>query len=357
MSIFAHKPKYIDFGNERSTQTVKFVHQAASISVSDKPSWVGDINISYDPYTSGDSLPGTMEVHMNNDVASEQHSGVIHLLCDTTDIFIHCVYSYDSVNVPVMDVIDNALLLVPGNLSRNDDNRMRAIMIAKRWLQDNRGASGTNVRMGEVVVENGKAYPPDDFVRHINVYAVSDDGFLLPLYNSENINTASSPIKGEDGYYMLDDNNHVIIASGLTPRVDDSVSYTYYGVNIPHLTGTPGVQYRVKEGEVSANGLYTYDKESNIFLLHGVDGNIVIEYISDPVLRKSLNFDYGELMVHKTWQEPLEEYIYYKLIEKNRTIALSEKQRALRAYSLAYKRSSMKNIDFNLLRQELRGFR
>lgn len=357
MSIFAHKPGYIDFGSQRSVQTVKFVHQAASITIVDKPSWVGDIVLDYVPYTTGDSLAGTMKVHMNNDVASSKQDGAIHLLCDTTDIFIHCVFSYDSINTPVMDVVDNALLMIPGANAMSGDSRIRAMLIAKRWLQDNRGASGTNVKMGEVVVENGIAYPPEDFVRHLNVYAASEDGFLLPIYNSENINTASSPLKDGNGYYILDDNDHVVVVSGLTPRVDDTKSYSYYGLNIPLLTGSIGVQYQVKEGEISANGLYTFDKETNTFLLHGVKGNIVIEYISDPVLRHSLTIDYGELMVHKTWQEPLEEYIYYKMVDKDRNISYSEKQRALRSYSLAYKRASIKGIDINHLRQELRGYK
>lgn len=356
MAIFAFKPTLVDFGHEPSIKVVQFVHQCSSIVITDKPSWIETAEISFNPYTSAPSRPGKITLEVGYDVAEPQLGGIITVLCNGTDEFyIPCVYSFDSVNIPILDVIDNSLFS-QGQLSYvGPRDRPRAILAATRWLQDNSGASGTNVRVGEIVNDDGFAYMPSDFVDLIAAYSVSEDGFLLPLYVNNNINTASGPVADDNGYYMLDDNGYVVAASGLTPRVDDSNGYTVYGANIPSLVGTPKIQYRIKPGLISVNGAYKFDRNNRRLETTGVSGNIVIEYRCDPLLRYKMKHEYGKLMVHKSYQEVLEAFIYYALIEKNATVSYTEKRRAKREYVLAYKRARLKSLNLNEIIQALRG--
>ncbi len=358
MAKFIWKPETIDFGYEPgNTRVIKFIHEATSITVSAKPSWLDTIDVSFTPYTSGSPSKGTLTATVRLDQTRVQEQGLITILADAESYMIPVVFNYDSEHVPVMEIIDNVLIYAGDDSFIGERDRPKAILAAKRWIQDNAGIAGTNVRFSEIEVDENRVHLPGDFVDLRGVYVVSSDGYLSPLYQSDNINIGQEVMQDEDSFALLDDAGYVISAFGLTPRVDNENPYTYYGVDVGTISqlGRGQNVYQIRGGEVSGNGLYRYDKHNRVILINGMAiENVVVEYFSDPILRHKLKMDMGEIRVHKRYQEALEAHIYYKIVELNRHAPLYEKQNALRVYKRAMKRAQMKGIDFNALRQAIK---
>jgi hypothetical protein len=83
--------------------------------------------------------------------------------------------------------------------------------------------------------------------------------------------------------------------------------------------------------------------------------HIVLEYISDPILRDNLKLEVGGLTIHKNWTDALEQYIYSRLIDVKASVPLYEKQRAKKEYKLSSSRAAMREIKYEELIQYARG--
>lgn len=357
MATFISKPSYIDFGLEASTKKAKIYHEYVTVTVGTYPAWISEVSLEE---VSSNRIILTATV--GADATKKDLDGVISLTCnDGVDDFTHyvrAVYSYDSESVPVLSVIDDAILMAGDDSHITSRDRKRGRLIAKRWLQDNGRACGQDIKFAELAVEGHRLYPPADFIDYMALYRVSDDGFLYPLYVNENINIASSNLKDENDLFLLDQNGIVLSSYGLTEQPLNQNPYTYYGTTTSEL-GTNervGLYYNVRGGELSSNGLYRYDAEERCFVLDGVsDDFLVLKYISDPIVRDKMNIGSGGLRVHKNYQEALEAYIYKELISKSRDVPANEKARALKEYKLALKRSHARDFKAGELLQALRG--
>lgn len=357
MSDFSHKPLFVDFGGDPREQKIKFVHSCTVVEVYEQPSWVEVVDLDYESHSAGTfHSQGSLLIRPIPGVNGTQYSDVITLSCDGALYYIPVVYSYDSTSVLVSDVVNNILMRASDVSPIGERDRMKAISVAKRWIQDNSGVSGTNIRFEEHVVENGIVEGPGDMVAPLGVYVVSDDGYLAPLYYNDNINIGNSPLQDDEGLYITDDTGSVIMAYGLTSRTNNDEPYTYYGTDLATKWSGFRNHYKVKEGEVSLNGMVRFDPSSNDFVITGpAIKSVVIKYLCDPILRNRLGLDDGELRVHKHYQEPLEAFIYYSLIEMNSAVPYNEKRRALQAYKLAKMRASVRNTNWDELIQVLRG--
>ena len=359
MSKFIWKPDIFDFGYEPAvTKQIKFIHEGSLIEVIAHPDWLENVTIDYTPYVSGSPSKGLLTATVRHDTTRHQESGAIVVRCDLEDYIIPAVFYYDSEHVPVLDVIDSLLMRSGDEGFVGPRDRAKALLVAKRWLQDNAGVTGKNVRFAELAVVDNKVYLPGDFVDYVGLYRVSQDGYLAPLYVNENINIGQESLLDEDSFRLLDDAGYVISAHGLTPRVDNDKTYTYYGVDVGAIGTLNSGQmiYQIKPGEVSGNGMYKYDSANRVILVDGVSlDRVVLEYVSDPILRHKLKMDMGAIRVHKNYQEALEAHIYYKIIEVNRHVPLYEKTRALKEYKLSMKRAKMRKLSINELIQVLRG--
>lgn len=351
---FTYKPSYVDFGHEPSVKKVKFVHDHDSIAVSDKPVWIDSVSIA------DVSGKGTITLTVGVDSAERRYDGFVTITgttgAVTTDYIIQVVYSYDSNHIPLVNVVDNVILMGEDTSHVTKRDRLKCMLAGKRWLQDNNHAYDMDVRFAEVFVDGNKAYPPGDFVDYYAVYVVTTDGYLRPVYKNDNINISEGYIKDNDGLYVLDQNGIVTGAYGTTRPLNVPPS-TYYDSDTTITGGSLNrTYYNVQGGELSGNGMYTYDRINKVFMLNGIDDSfVVIQYRSDPLLRDKLNMDTGGIKVHTDFQDTLEAYIYHKVIERAVNVTNGEKARALKAYSLAYQRAIAKKRNIPELIQALRG--
>lgn len=355
MSKFIWKPEVVDFGHEPTTKYIKFIHEGTNITIEDYPAWLSDVSVDFTP-SSGDVEKGKITATVSYDATRHQESGLIQVYCDSEAYLIPVVYQYDSEHLPIMDVIDSVFMNAGEESYINPQHhRQQAILAAKRWIQDNGGVTGTNLRYAELDVVENKVYLPADFVDYVGVFIVSSDGYLTPLYVNNEINIGQEVLQDENYFHLLDDGGFVIGAYGLTSRVDNETPYTYKGVDLGALSTSQKV-YNIRPGKLSFNGMYKYDRANRVIVLDGMNvDKVVLEYISDPIKRHRLKMDMGEIKVHQRWMEALELWIYYKLIQVNRFVPQNEKARALRDYKLAVKRANMRQISIHEMVQVLKG--
>jgi len=354
MSKFIFKPRLIDFGQEPCTKTVKFIHECASITIISKPEWVSNVSIDYSPYDTGAPLIGIITAVVAPDSAVRRHSGYIEVRCDLDTIFIPTIYSYDSEHVQLSQIIDDLILSNGDSSYVGERDRTRATLLAMRWLQDNNAAAGTNVRFAELVIgEDSRAYPPADFMDYIGVYTYTSDGYLKPLFFNNNINLGESYVEDENQLIIVDDNGYAI-STHAAPKPNNNGPYLYYGANVDNMGGK--THYNIRRGEVSYNGIYRYDKPNRCFHINGAPTTmVVVEYISDPILRYRLNLDIGGLCVHKHYQATIQAYIYSELIANNRYVTMGVKRDAENKYKRLYLLAKRRSLKLNELIQIIRG--
>lgn len=364
--MISWKPEIIDFGYEPSTQTIKFVHSAINVSLVGHPDWIEDVVIETTSAPIGGVASGTLTASIRSDKGRGQEVGGILIRCtgdtpnDTEDYLVHAVFNYDSEHIPVMDVIDTVLLMSGDEGYIGPKDRIKANIAAKRWLQDNGGITGTNIRFSELKVDGNKIHLPADFVDYVGVYIATPDGYLAPLYVNDDINIGQEALLDENSFFLLDDAGFVISAHGLTPRVDNQKPYTYFGVDVGSLSelGLGQKVVQIAPGKLSGNGAYKFDKANRVIMVDGPGiSEVVLEYISDPILRHRLKMDMGKIRIHKSYQDSMENFLYYKLIELNRHVPNYEKARALQSYKLAMKRAGLRKLKIGELIQVLRGNR
>ena len=322
MSKFIFKPSYIDFGYEPSTQTAKFIHEGASITLVEKPDWVSDVSIEYTPYVSGVPIVGTLTAIVSNDVASRKFSGSIIVSCDAEQYVIPCVYLYDSEHIKISDVLDAMMWKLGDTSYIGERDRVKALSVAKRWMRDNPGSRSINVRFVELPIEDvAYVYVPADFKSYVGLFTHTYDGYLMPIYVNDNINTADYYLTDENGFFVSDENGYVISTYGSTPHPTNAGEYTYYGANVMPIAPSIGKQITVPQGEISLNGICRYEPNSRRFVVNGVaTDKVILQYVSDPILRDKLKMDVGGLSIHKNYQNVLENYIYWNLVDTNRNV-------------------------------------
>jgi hypothetical protein len=355
MSKIIFKPSLVDMGSMPCVKAIKFIHSCTNITLVNKPAWVYDVAINYEPNTSANKVFGSLSIEVSPDSAVPSASGYLEFNCDGETVLLPCIYSYDSEHIKVNDLIDSLFISNGDQSFIHNGDRPRAMLIALRWLQDNNGASSTNIRLVELPIDSlGLVNIPSDYVDYIGVHAFNEEGYLLPLMLNTSINISGSHLQDSDDLFVTDDNGYVISTTA-TPRVANEKSkYRYLGIDIDNI-GTRN-HYNIKRGTVSTNGMYRYDPVMRQFHITGVKNTfVVLEYISDPLIRYRLRMETGSLSVHKHYQATLQAYIYSELIANNRNVPANAKMMAENKYKRAYMLANRRKLKLNELIQIIRG--
>lgn len=183
---------------------------------------------------------------------------------------------------------------------------------------------------------------PDDFVSLSKIGVVGADGVIQVLTNNPNINISQKYKKS--GSLLVDSNGDGVYdrVDSKTPTLDtekidqrDYVTFSNYVYqnNVGQLYGLGGGIYV---------GEYRLNHDQNRIEL-SVDGSItevVIEYIADEARSENPT-------VHVMAEEALRAYIYYKVIERKRTVPAGEKARARSEYFNELRRANSRLQSFS----------
>lgn len=189
---------------------------------------------------------------------------------------------------------------------------------------------------------------PHDYVDYIRVSRVVEDTAtnsyrLQPLDVNSNINIANGYLQNHLAEILFDSEGYILLAD----------AYNHY--NLPYKkyqftddycdSGQPNLD----TSKLSKFGEFRIDEQNGkiVFSSDLADKEIVMEYTSDGLSPDCYNE--GEIRVHKQAVQTLNDWIYYKCIERKNSVSQSEKERALRRFKTTRHEAKLERANFDLL--------
>lgn len=181
---------------------------------------------------------------------------------------------------------------------------------------------------------------PQDYVDWVRISKIDKDGFYVPLNENRNSDISRAYLRDNTNAIVFDHEGEPIELIGA--NVDGGFIYRKTRSDYEGREFNKNYSQFSKDGEFNVNkfdGLINFS--SNL-----VDEVVVLEYISDGVQWDILKDE--EIKVHKFLEQPLNDYIYLRAIERRRHVSGAEKQRALLRYNKSKHTAKKKFAGFNL---------
>lgn len=227
---------------------------------------------------------------------------------------------------PLSEIIDTVLAEIQSDPDHYLKNTSRALVIlnAKRGIKDLTFDMANDVLALELEIGDDLQFIfPQDYVDWVRVSVVGEDKKLYPLDINEKSNRAKTYLQDHKFKILFDHEGDELEADG-------NNVYNFPIQRDIYSTHTP--QFQKDTSKLSRYGEFSIDKRRGVFSFDSslAGKSIVIEYISDGLQWEEI--DEEEITVHKYFEEPLNNWIYWKGILRNRHVPMNEKIRAERAY-------------------------
>lgn len=241
------------------------------------------------------------------------------------------------------EIVDDILVASPDDSYIMPIDRFKLLVHAKRGLQEMTFDSLRRPRFAEYILDNtGRITKPFDMVNLIRAYYVDDKGKMIAIYTDPKKNYSYSYKRGSDNELILDQGGYPIETTGQTPVPDktttgtsNSVVNSYGDYSMFSLGNRKGFEGGVK----STSGQYKIDIQGNAIVFSDVPNNyIVLEYVSDPLVLDQIDGK-QELSVPKYFRQAMENWIYWKAIERRRNVPETAKYSARVEYYNEYRKA------------------
>lgn len=246
---------------------------------------------------------------------------------------------------PLSDIIDEVFLDAQSDTDSYIHRKPRHLFVmkAKSGVKELTSDMANDVLMIEVEIGDDLQFIlPQDFVDWVRVSVVGKDGKLYPLDINRHSNRAIAYLQDHDYKILLDDRGY--------PLTSDGENIYNKGLKKREFAGSFfGAQFLLDTSHLSAYGEFSIDKRRGVIVVDSTMSgrNIVLEYISDGLQWDEIHEK--EITVHKYFEEPLKNWIYWKLIENGRNVPEREKMRAERIYNGSRQKSFRLLANFNLI--------
>jgi hypothetical protein len=189
---------------------------------------------------------------------------------------------------------------------------------------------------------------PHDYVAWKRVSVVVWDTItnsyrLEPLDVNKNINKADGYLQNNSGEILFDIDGYILKADTSNYLAKPYKKYEF-GLSDVGLSGNA----MLHTDKLSKYGEFSIDEENGkiSFSSNLDDKEIVLEYRSD-----GLSFDtYKEeaIVIHKDWVQALNDYVYFKCIERRAGVPQMEKSRALLRFKTSRHEAKLDRAEFNM---------
>ena len=373
MSSVSVKPLIIDFGTQSESVTVKVT---ASIDVTrivvTVPDWVDLGGMTSGTYlnlsTSGVVKYGQFTVTPKSGVLKEispeqiEISAIDATLAEVAQTETQIMFSYDVEMTSVDEIIDDMMTQMTDDDFLKPTRKHQLMSIATRGIRMFSFDGMQKERLVEFKLDDsGRIDKPFDMVKLLRVFYVDQNGYLVPIYKNRHLNRSWGDKQDENGYLITDQNGYILQQQGLVTqpsKASEPYSNTlttilsdYYRLDDYRRGGLYGIQ----GGTESYSGKYMIDEVGNQIILADVPSDdIVIEYMSDPVLLHNSGLSMGKLRVHKFYREAIEAYIYFNAIKRRRNVPMNEKQRAEIEYYNELRKARRRFVNMDEVYQALK---
>jgi hypothetical protein len=229
--------------------------------------------------------------------------------------------------VSLEDIVNNFQLMYSGNHSLvNNEERYKILFHAKRGIQELNYDAFKEVKALELeVFDNLTFVLPNDYVNWIRI-SLYKDGWLRPLTENIQVNSAQAYLQGSGGSLTFDINGNVLTTESQldTDRKDGNQKSIYLNqVNaedqIPQDTQanwyadyTIGARYGLNTETGNINPTFRIDKKAGVINFDStmLNEKCILEYISDGME----GGDDSKVSVNKLFEDYLYAYIEYAIL-------------------------------------------
>lgn len=167
---------------------------------------------------------------------------------------------------------------------------------------------------------------PVDFVDYLKVFVVGDDKKLYLLDYNSSMNIAQTYLQDDEFNILFDDEGFPLEADGENIYNEGFSNYSYAG------DGCSTGRVNLDTSKISKHGDFMVDKKRGVIAFSSnLDGkNIVLKYLSDGLQQQNINGE--QITIHKHLKATIEDYIYFRAIDRRRNVSSREKLKAYNRY-------------------------
>lgn len=246
---------------------------------------------------------------------------------------------------PLNEIIDGLFLDAQSDNDSYIHRKPRHLFVmkAKSGVKELTADMANDVLMVELQVGDDLQFIlPQDFVNWVRVSVVGEDGLLYPLDINRGSNRAVSYLQDHEYNILLDESGHPLLGDGENIYNKGLVKRTF-------ARSCFNPKFLLDTSSISQFGEFSIDKRRGVLVVDSsLSGrNIVLEYISDGLQWDEIHEE--EITVHKYFEEPLKNWVYWKLIENGRNVPEREKMRAERIYNGSRQKAFNRLANLNLI--------
>ena len=242
------------------------------------------------------------------------------------------------------ELVDIMMLREESNYSSYAKNKNRDLFIlyAKQGIKELTADMANDVLALELEIGDDLQFVfPQDYVNWVRLSVVGKDGRLYELDRNTRANRAITYLQDHNYDILFDHDGDELEADG----------NNVFNKQTPlkrriYSSATP--QFQLDTTKLSKHGEFVVDKRRGVFAFDSslAGKNIVLEYISDGLQWNDIHE--GDITVHKYFEEPLQEFVYFRLIERDRDVPDREKYRAQRKFWGARQKAFARFANINL---------
>jgi len=235
-------------------------------------------------------------------------------------------YQYTSLS----DIVNNFMLIYAGNNELvNNINRYQVLFYAKRAIQELNYDAFKEIKALELSVDSQLRFVlPDDYVNWVRI-SMYKDGFIFPLTENIQLNTAKAYLQDGSGRILFDESGNILKPefSNLDyDRITKQQKSIYLNENNPMFDGQYGwnydgawffeygigARYGLNTETANSNPTFRIDKKAGVInFSSGMEDKIcLIEYVSDGME----GGDVSLISVNKLFEDYMYAYITYCIL-------------------------------------------
>ena len=229
--------------------------------------------------------------------------------------------------ISLKDVVEEYMDGLRPNNYTYDVERRFVIRQARNAVKEFNFSSVKNYKHIELTLNNSlQVTVPPDFVDYYKISWVDEDGTTYPMVQNDRMSVGQAVLQDHDYNFICDSDGHWITVDGTSPTINDPEPIY-------------ASRYNTDRSMIFENGYFKVDKDSGVikFGSQAKEKTILLEYITDGYSGVSDE----NIKVHTYASNAVNEFIYFKLIERDVQVIATEKARARKALNIAVRK--MKN--------------
>lgn len=239
--------------------------------------------------------------------------------------------------ISLKDLVNDYMYSLENDSYTFDVNVNRVVFHAKKGIQELYFDVINDIIAVELELTPSLIIPlPHDYISYCRISWVDLNGKLHPLAVDNSLNLSQAYLQDNNYNILFDLQGDVLTGSHIQNKVGSQQqpygynAVTDYSLDGPNSYVSPyyqqGLPFNTNRSKIFKNGSYTIDREQGVIQFSSnVTGRIIVlEYISNGMYQRSDE----QIKIHKFAEEATNSYIYWKLIEKRRSVPENAKRAA-----------------------------